>query len=58
MQNQWHTKIIKIGNSYGAILPIYILRLLGMGKQGQWVKISISPRGKTILVSKSKKPKG
>lgn len=57
MKTQWHTKIIKVGNSYGVILPIYILRLLGMAKHGQWVKIDISPRGKTVLVSKSKKPK-
>lgn len=57
MRLQWYTKIIKVGNSFGAILPVQILRLMKMDKKGQWVKISMSPKGDTILVTKTKKPK-
>ncbi len=57
MRAQWHTKTVKIGNSYGVILPVHLLRLLKMDRKGQWVKISPSPRGNIILVEKSKKPK-
>jgi antitoxin component of MazEF toxin-antitoxin module len=57
MKAQWHTKIIKVGNSFGVILPLHLLRLINSAKQGQWVKITLSPRGQTLLISRSKKPK-
>jgi len=53
----WQTKIIDIGNSKGIILPKILLRLLDIDKKGTWVKVSLSPRSKSILIAKTKKPK-
>jgi len=57
MRADWYTKIIKVGNSFGVVLPIHILRLYQMDKQKQWVKIKMSPRGDSITIAKAKKPK-
>jgi antitoxin component of MazEF toxin-antitoxin module len=57
MRSEWYTKIIQVGNSQGVIVPKVLLRLLDLNKKGTWVKVSISPRSKSILVSKTKKPR-
>ena len=57
MQGQWYTKIIKVGNSYGVILPVHYLRMLKLDKERQWVKIGVNNRTASINIAKTKKPK-
>ncbi len=57
MRGQWITKIIKIGNSYGVILPVQYLRMLKMDKSNQYVRVDINNRSNSIVIAKTKKPK-
>lgn len=56
-KQDWVSRIIRIGNSYGVILPIDYLRYLKMNNTKQWIKISINQRTKNIIITKVKKPK-
>jgi len=57
MKTDWVTKVIKIGNSYGVILPVHYLRLLKLDKPHQFVKIGLNNRTGSITIAKTKKPK-
>lgn len=57
MKSFYTTKIRKVGNSSGVLIPKFLLKLARF-EEGNWVKLDYNGKTKAMTVRKAPKPRG